>query len=94
MDTQRVTDIIQTIDLIAFAAAFVLTAAISWRRPRWRLPLLPVLLYTLNGTIFYMATALELTQVRMLWSAALRLQAVTSLLTALLILARELRHRP
>lgn len=89
---QRITDIIQAIDLVAFTAALLLAAGISWRWPRWRWPLLPVMFYALNGTIFYMVVVLELTNFRTLWSAALRLQGSLSILTALIVLAWRLRR--
>ena len=76
-DLQAITDTVQTVNLILFAAGLIIAVLLA-RRFEWsRMWLIPPATWLINGAAFYVIVALDLWDgsTRTLWSAGLRLHS-------------------
>lgn len=85
MTLAEIADIVQAVNLAGFAACLVFALYVSWRYAWTRMWLLPLVIYTANGMLFYAFTVANFTsvEVRTMWSACLRLNGIVLILAGL-----------
>lgn len=95
MEVERITDVVQLINLTGFAACLVFALLIGWRWRWTRLWLLPLITFLINGTLFYLIAIADLwtSPVRTMWSAGLRLHVLILIVAGLTTMWVLLRNR-